>query len=44
MSDLNNIGVFMYEDTTEPITPVFYNLPVFSNSAQSLLNNMNSGI
>ena len=44
MLDLNNIGVFMYEETNEPITPVFYNLPVFSNSAQSLLNNMNFGI
>lgn len=42
MLDLNNVWVFMFEDTTEPITPVFYNLPVFSNSAQSLLNNMNN--
>ena len=42
MSDFNSVGVFMFEDSTEPITPVFYNLPVFSNSAQSLLNNMNN--
>lgn len=42
MLDLNSIGVFMFEDSAEPITPVFYNLPVFSNSAQSLLNNMNN--
>ena len=38
MSDLNNIGVLLYEDSVEPLTPVFYNLPVFSNSTRSLLN------
>ena len=41
MSDLKNIGILLYEQVTEPLTPVLYNLPVFSNSTQSLLDSQN---
>ena len=39
MLDLSNAGYLIYEQATPAITPVFYNLPVFSNSTQSLINN-----
>ena len=36
MTDLWNVWMLMYEGTVLPITPVFYNLPLFSNSKNSL--------
>ena len=39
MLDFSNAWNLLYEQSSPAITPVFYNLPVFSNSTQSLLNN-----
>ena len=38
MMDLWVIGKLLFEEAVAPITPVFYNLPLFSNSKNSLKN------
>ena len=34
--DLSNVGVLLYTEVEHPITPVFYNLPMFSKSKEAL--------
>ena len=38
MTDFWNIGTLLYTQAEQPITPVFYNLPMFSNSKQWMKN------
>ena len=39
MVDIGILARLLYKEAEEPITPVFYNLPVFSNSKNSLNQN-----
>jgi len=43
MTDLWNIWKLLYTDAEHPITPVFYNLPMFSNSKDSLEDHKENG-
>ena len=42
VTDIETVGKFLFQEAEWPITPVFYNLPVFSKSAESLANDSKS--
>lgn len=43
MLDMWTIGKLLYTEVEQPLTPVFYNLPMFSNSKKSLQNREKNG-
>lgn len=43
MTDIWNVWKLLYTDAERPITPVFYNLPMFSNSKDSLEDHKENG-
>ena len=43
MSDFWNVWKLLYQEVEEPITPVSYRLPIFSNSANNLQQHKNNG-
>ena len=43
ITDVETVWKFLFEGVESPITPVFYNLPVFSNTVKAVLNAKNSG-
>lgn len=43
MVDFWNIWKILYTDVQQPVTPVFYNLPMFSNSKKSMQNSQSQG-
>ena len=42
MTDIETVWKFLFQEVEWPITPVFYNLPVFSKSAKSLADSGSS--
>ena len=43
IKDIESVWKFLFEEVESPITPVFYNLPVFSNAAKSWWNSSSYG-